>query len=188
VANASPSHSEGSLRRVVCAHAANQEREHPGLYSQTVEALERFCPYDVDYVDVSTHEKAYFELIERSWTSESDLCLIEHDLVIHEAVFEEFDTCPEWWCAFPYSMTTCVQPGLGCTRFRKELIMVESDVWGRVARHGNDRDVPDGLPSKHWLRCDVRLDAELMPLGYMPHVHWPQVEHLNERQRLRVVA
>lgn len=114
--------------------------------------------------------------------------LIEHDIVVHASVFLEFAKCQEVWCAFPYSMSNVVQPGLGCTRFRKELILAEAGVWGAVSRHGNDREVPDGLPSKHWLRCDVRLDAELMPKGYMPHVHWPEVEHLNPRQRLRVVA
>jgi hypothetical protein len=176
------------LRRVVCPYAANEEREHPGLYPETSLALARLSPVVVEYVDVSRHERAYFELLDRLWSDclygREDLCLIEHDIVVHEDVFPEFEECSEPWCAFPYAMTNVVQPGLGCTRFRHELIAAIPDAWGRVARHGNDRDVPDGMPSKHWLRCDVRLDAELMPLGYFPHVHDPQVEHLNPRQQL----
>lgn len=178
-----------SVRRVIVPYAANQEREHPGLYPQVVEALAEHCPVEPQLVDVSRTHESYFELLQASWADATDdLVLIEHDIVVHDRVFTMFKNCSRPWCAFPYDMAATVQPGLGCTRFRKRILAEQTGIWGAVARHGNDAQVPDGLPSRHWLRCDVRLDAELMPLGYAPHVHLPKVEHLNPWQRLKDTA
>ncbi|HUX70781.1 MAG TPA: hypothetical protein VMV41_09750 [Cellulomonadaceae bacterium] len=170
--------------RVIVGHAANHGLERFGLYPRTVEALERLFPVPVDYEDCSRHDSAYFDLLSAAWDDKRDLIVVEHDIVVHDRVWRAFRHCPQPWCAFPYEMSTMVKPGLGCTRWRASLMHRVPDLFSRVARHGNDAEVRDGMPSRHWLRLDVRIDAELMPRGFAPHVHWPQVEHLNPIHKL----
>lgn len=174
--------------RVVVPHAANQARNHPGLFPETIEALELHSPVKPTYVDCSDRDDAYFELLQRSFDQDGDLVLIEHDIVVHAGVFHAFRYCPHPWCAFPYLKDGRPLIGLGCTRFRAGMLEHTRGVWGLVARHGNDAEVGDGMPARHWVRCDVRLDAELMQLEYVwrgnvrtyrPHEHGPLVGHLN---------
>jgi len=169
--------------RVIVAHAVNPQNGHQGLYRETVSALAEHCPVEPRFVDVSARPDAYFDLLAAEWADTRDnLVLVEHDIVVHDQVFAEFTRCRRPWCAYPYMKGgSILHGGLGCTRFRAGMLAATAGVWARVARHGNDADIPDGVPARHWLRCDVRLDAELMPLGYRPHLHWPEVGHLNPR-------
>lgn len=100
-----------------------------------------------------------------------DLMLVEHDVVIHDQVFDSFDKCPLPVCAFSYWLGGSYDVGLGCTRFRASLIHMHP---GAVSDAG--RYIDDGLPTVgHWKRMDTRMWHVLGP----PHVHEPPVKHLH---------
>ena len=101
-----------------------------------------------------------------------DLMLVEHDVVVHDDVFRQFDECPEPLCAFTYWLGTDYGYGLGCTRFRGSLIRIHHDAIERAGRI-----VTDGVPVVgHWKRMDTRM---WQVLG-KPHVHEPPVRHLHD--------
>jgi len=158
---------------------------------ETVEALERHCPVEPLYVDVSRSVTAYFELLTELWRdSSTDLVIVEHDMVPHAHVWTAFQRCPHPWCGFAYPKDS--QPelvALGCTRFRRSLIDTANDLPGRMAAHWNDWD---SMPVGHWVRCDGHLDVELRKIPYVwrgetvtyqPHKHLPTVGHVNPGER-----
>jgi hypothetical protein len=147
--------------RVVCAYTS--------VCAETRAALQRFSPAPVEYVDVGGGGAAYFELLAGLWAANQSFTLIEHDIVVHEFVFPVFEDCPEPWCSFPYALGVGVVPALGCTRFRRELLLETVDLFARVARHS------DAVPARDWRRLDSRVWVEL---GRDPHVHRPPVGHL----------
>lgn len=120
-------------------------------------------------------ETAYPKLIAEYWSQKQDFAVIEPDIVIREDVAVEFQTCPEIYCCYPYAWLTNVGPALGCTRFRKELLEEHPDIMSNVLRQGIG-----------WRQTDVVLMRHELARarGIQPHVHLPQVEHLNERKRL----
>ena len=101
-----------------------------------------------------------------------DLMLVEHDVVVHDDVFAQFDECPEPACVFTYWLGNGYGYGLGCARFRGSLIRLHADAPERAGRL-----ITDGLPVVgHWKRMDTRMWQALGP----PHVHEPPVKHLHD--------
>lgn len=142
-------------------------------------ALERHRPTWAGPVwleDVSSDDEAYWRLLARAWDRcrdrVDDLYVIEHDVVVHEQVFEQFDACGCTWCAFAYQTNGSVRPALGCSRFRHELIDAHPNVWWKVA----ELDPKIAGTRRHWLQLDVKLEVALWS---MPHRHDPPVEHLH---------
>jgi hypothetical protein len=139
----------------------------PGLRPETVEALERYCPYDVEYVDVSDDVTSYHRLIVDEWWPRVDLVVVEHDVVVHETVFQTFEQCPEPWCVFPYPRGGECLVGLGCARFRKELPEIRPSICGR-----------------HWMSVDTWVAGMLQMKGFAPHPHEPWVGHVKSGRLL----
>ena len=118
----------------------------------------------------------YWQVLGRWWENcgrtRRDLMVVEHDVVVHGDVLRSFDECPEPLCAFTYWLGGSYGYGLGCTRFRRELIRVHPDAVDRAGHL-----TTDGLPVVgHWKRMDTRMWQVLGP----PHVHEPPVKHLHE--------
>lgn len=105
-------------------------------------------------------------------TSRSDLMVVEHDVVIHEGVFRQFNECREPVCAFSYWLGGDYDVGLGCVRFRGEFIRMHPDAVERAGRL-----VDDGLcVPGHWKRMDTRM----WRVTEAPHRHDPPVKHLHD--------
>jgi ABC-type nickel/cobalt efflux system permease component RcnA len=133
----------------------------------------------VDRVDVSGSDDAYWELFNQLWSAREAFTIVEQDTEIHSGVFKSFSRCDELWCAYLYEGPGYTTGGdtliaaLGCTRFRTELMVAESDLITKIALFNDDVHVP----LKSWRRMDSRIDAELRRRGYTCHRHSPPVRH-----------
>lgn len=129
---------------------------------------------DTSQVD-SADQEAYWRLLRACWATSSsdgtDLMVVEHDIVIHAAVFTGFALCTSPVCVFGYWLGASYGYGLGCVRFRNTLIASQPDALDRVGEI-----VDDGLPfRRHWKRLDTRM---WRVLG-IPCYHEPPVRHLH---------
>lgn len=156
--------------RFVCPYVEGMLRHETevALRAHARDLIEwRLLPAD----DVS----AYGKLIAELWESGDSFAIIEQDIRVRADIVDGFLSCPEPYCAYPYSWMTDVGPALGCTRFRAELT----------------RDYPTAaeeavLKNVGWQQFDVILMRHVLVrrYGLQPHVHLPVVEHLNEAKAL----
>ena len=133
--------------------------------------------------------QAYADELNRVWTlcgmANVGLMVVEHDVVIRPTVFDIFQDCPHNYCVFPYWIGASYGYGLGCTRFRRQLIRAHPDLIRAAMRRTND-----GLPEEgHWKRMDTRLRDEAVERGIltpnennvaMPCLHEPPVRHMHK--------
>lgn len=161
----------------LCAYTA------AGVYSETFTALEEHVPDGdaVRLIDVGPDAYLYGRLLGECWDYQSDLAVVEQDIVIRADVADAFASCEHDYCCFPYAWTTCVGPALGCTRFRKEFLARYPD----AMRDALATPSSYGLPG-YWKQLDVFLMRRILrdQHGEQPHVHLPPVEHLNPEQAL----
>lgn len=141
--------------RIVCAHT--------NLHPETRQALDATGrPWDA--VDVSGSPTAYYELLSRLWAEQADFALIEHDVVVNEAVLDDWENCPELWCSAPAETSTtttgwfaaCLQ----ANRWRASVMVAHPSLL-------------EGLPlrAKHWAGLDGVVLGELEHRGQPVHVH-----------------
>lgn len=95
-----------------------------------------------------------------------DLVVVEHDVAVGPAAFPLFDSCPELVCAYPYLCGSGMVIGLGCTRFRAEVMAEFPDAMDEVYRITHD-----GFRAGEWLRIDIRVWEVLAAHGVRPHHH-----------------
>lgn len=114
----------------------------------------------------------YSGLLLEWWAqAESDLTLVEHDVVVHDRVLGEFISCSHPWCCFPYDRSPDGSHGpgsealLGCTRFRPAAL---ADVLSLRALRGI-----------RWQQLDMEMYALLIGRGIRPHRHTPGPLHLH---------
>ena len=91
------------------------------LEPRTAAALERFAP-GCEYVDTSASQQEYALQLEKRWTGQDALVLVEQDKEIHGEVLPSFEACGEPWCAYTYWIspephTALVIGGFGVTKF-----------------------------------------------------------------------
>ena len=131
-------------------------------------------PWEGRYVGDS--DSAYWELLKELWTPEHDLCIGEHDIVIGHDTLALLEACPEPWCAASYRfLGRDGYTGLGCVRFRAELIAKVPGLLDEVA------EMSSGPlhPKRHWCSLDSFLQVRLRGHGFNVCVH-PPVQHLHE--------
>jgi hypothetical protein len=148
--------------RVVCPYTQ--------LRPQTRDALEQLSPVEPDFVDVGGSHDSYFWTLARLWAQAETFVLVEHDIVVHPDVFTAFLGCRQPWCAFVYERAGNVGPGLGCTRFRRELMLARPRAIAALEHDGGG-----GVPARDWRRLDVRVEVALAGRA---HLHRPPVTHL----------
>lgn len=172
---------------VVCPFVPGKLRE------ETRRALAAFAP-QVEYVDVSADDLAYWRLMARLWADGESLLLVEEDIEIHAHVIPQMEACAEPWCLFAHELrfpafitmpdgtTGYIPPErrlvgaffplqLGCTRFAGDLMREHPDV-------------VTGIPQacRHWLGLDSHIGSELIRRGVSgPHAHSPPVPHHHPR-------
>ena len=140
--------------------------------SETRDAL---AGVDAEYVDVSSSDDAYWNLLSDLWTSGADFVVVEQDIVVHPTALDELDACPYDWCAFPYGYGHWgLHYGLGCVKFSGALIKRNPDAILRVGV------MSDGNHEKrHWCRLDCWLQEVVLPgNGEHMHKHETVVKHL----------
>jgi hypothetical protein len=124
------------------------------------------------WVDVSSSDLAYYGALYDMWLRGETFAILEHDVVCRPDVIEQFEECPEPWCAFGYAdicHPRCMDAwanALGCVRFRKELVSEVPDALSAIPRDGWD-----------WHNLCDGLGANLRAQNFTHHWHWPPVEH-----------
>jgi hypothetical protein len=129
------------------------------LYPETESAVKAHAP-DATFIDTSGSNYAYRDALQRYWTGERDLVVIEQDIEITAEVIQTFNSCRENWCIYSYQgpphlgyLHRC----LGCTKFSAKL----------------QRQFPfDGfdLDAMVWNVVDVNI-AKFLNKTLNPHVH-----------------
>ena len=91
-----------------------------------------------------------------------------------KVVFPIFAECKSPACAFVYWNGSGYVPGLGCTRFRAELLAEHPSLMSEAAELDDDLMI-----AGHWRRMDTRIYRKLEALGIRPCIHVPPVTHLH---------
>jgi hypothetical protein len=138
----------------------------------------------------------YGRLLRSFWQkcgeTHQDLCIIEQDVLVFRAkhdgetdTIETFLSCPELWCAHSYRIfwgdlaETYGGPfGLGCVRFRSQLMAAEPGLLMEALRRPEHHKFPAG----HWMGLDSAVTSILKAKGYPWHQHRPAVRHVHEYQ------
>ena len=128
-------------------------------------------------VFVGGSDEAYWIMLRDEWAlcaaNRVDLCVTEHDIVIAPKTLWRFRTCPNGFCTSPYFYLGTNYSGLGCARFRWELLAKHPDVMDRVGEYNDTVH-----PAKHWCANDARLQGELKRRKVVMHQH-ELVTHLS---------
>lgn len=145
------------------------------IHPMTSEALDASgWPWEKRYVGDS--DSAYWELLKELWTPTHDLCVVEHDIVVKRDTIALFEICPEPWCAAPYNfLGRGSYMGLGCVRFRSELIAKTPELIDQVG----EMESGPLHPKRHWCSLDSFLQTRLRWLGFKVCEH-PPVQHMHE--------
>jgi hypothetical protein len=126
---------------------------------------------------VGTDDEAYFRLLERLWTAGEDFAIVEQDIVVEPDTLESFRACPHSWCCAPYPYLKGVYSGLGCVRFRSELMRRLPDLMERVAIRANELH-----PPKHWCTLDAWVQRTMAAAySQRPCQRHKPVGHLHRR-------
>ena len=111
----------------------------------------------------------YWNLLSRLWGEGEDFAIVEHDIVVGPRTLKSFDGCPEEWCVAPYPFLHRLCSGLGCTRFRGELLRRYPDVLDEVA----EVDHPLFPGTKNWRTLDACIRDRLWERGVVRCRHRP---------------
>lgn len=149
------------------------------LDRRVVEALPSGSQISITEINPND-DGAYCTALELAWAVcanlEQPLTVIEHDIIIHGEVMPTFESCESLACAFPYWIGVGYTFGLGCTRFRPELIQQHPSLITDAANLTNDWSPP----ARHWKRMDTRIFEELTNRSIQCCQHMPPVEHFHE--------
>jgi hypothetical protein len=168
------------------------------LWDEAVEAL----PPDAEQVYVGESLTSYWDALSARWGTD-DLMIVEHDIVLHDQVVEQFEACPNVWCTFPYWHDEWLDEALGCTRLRLSIQQqitpaeIQEESWGScwecnptatMPTVDELRDLPkwrqrikDGEILGCWRHIDGKLIWSMRRHKQKVCVHLPTVEHLSHR-------
>ena len=150
--------------RVICCYTK--------LPAQVKKALNA-SGYSWEAIDVSDSDQAYFEVIQDLWNYGQGFALVEHDIVVGPETLKSFEDCSEPWCASPYPYFAGSYAGLGCVRFRTELIGQSKGLMEEIANISNPLHPPG-----HYCTLDSWIQRGLYRRGFSIHRHEP-VGHLH---------
>lgn len=133
------------------------------------------------------HDDTYFELFSEFWRRGEDFAIIEHDIEVGPETLAGFERCPGLWCSHSYDIyqgdiaSTYGGPwGLGCVRFRAELMAARPELPEMVGRESIDNH----WPAKHWAQLDSTVTQWLKgPYAMQVCHHVPPVTHHHVYQR-----
>lgn len=129
----------------------------------------------VEYVDVSDSDTAYFYLLQELWDDARDFIIVEQDIVPTNEVLNSFEGCKHDYCCAPYPyFGSAIYAGLGCVRFREGIIRRVPNLMDMVALHDYEGHCP-----KHWCTLDAAIQRELAKLHEPRCLQHAQVGHLH---------
>lgn len=102
---------------------------YTNLDSRTKAALEKYAPaagLDVEWAETPGPGMAYAGELEKRWTGEEDLILVEQDKEIFPSTLQEIASCAHPWCTctcwvFPEPHTKLAIGAFGVTKFSAEI-------------------------------------------------------------------
>lgn len=145
----------------------------PPLRPEVVQAL---TGWDVSFVDVSSSDDAYWQLLANLWSRGGTFVLVEHDILVRPDSIEELVNCHHPWCSFQVPYVGRLYAGLSCAKFSEALIARYPDALDRIAAFSDEDH-----PPRHWCRLDSHLQAYVLnPGGEEMHVHGPPLTHLRD--------
>lgn len=120
-------------------------------------------------------DTCYGKTIREYWRRGEDFMVVEPDVVIRNDVMIAAENCSCEYGCFPYAWMTNVGPALGCTWFRSSFLKKYPDACDEA-----------GAGQISWRQFDVILMRSVLARKYkeQPHVHLPEVVHLNEAKAL----
>lgn len=129
---------------------------------------------EVEFVDVSGSQEAYFELMRQYWREGEAFAVVEHDIVPWPGAIKALFDCPEPICAYeaPYGVYLPrgeVWFGCGLVRYGQQLI-------ARFPDHLEDPSL-----TRLWHKVDGEVTWRFFDKGG-PEMHWhyPAVLHLSQ--------
>lgn len=152
------------------------------LYPETRECLDRDVGPVVRYIPLRKEDpEHYFWILRQMWALQQTVIVIEQDISWEPGQLNALWNCGRPWCAREYEMTTRFMAGLGFTKFSGAMMARYPDLWDRISRIDDD-----GVPPRHWVRNDTRMDRILHDDFNCdgPHIHQPPVRHLNPKQAI----
>jgi len=152
------------------------------LHPQARQSFRKHAPLGEVVQADAADWRAYWRVIAARWGRGDDLLIVEHDVILHEAVLPQLESCLEPWCLFPYRHPGCgpsgwMMTGLGCTRFRREF--QDRVTLEEIASQAGNCSRCDGKERKHecWMHLDGRIREAGERLGFTAHAHWPSAGH-----------
>jgi hypothetical protein len=141
------------------------------LDPRTEASVRKYCSEvgaQADWVETPDSGMTYVSELEKRWTGESDLFLVEEDKEVFPGMLKSMHGCAELWCGYAYwanpePQTSLFLAGFGLTRFSAELqLLVPVSAFAGDGRGG----------------IDTRLLAYLMQYhGCKMHIHGYTVHH-----------
>ena len=160
------------MARLVCMYGGTYPVRSPGLDPRVKAALEKLAPaagLEVEWVDTSSDLQIYADEMEKRWTGEEDLIIVEQDKQPFPGQIEAMIGCPEPWCGYtfwqnPVPHTSLVLGGFGVTRFSSEVQrLVPVSAFRGVWQVNIDRRFYDYLIRNHGTGCHLH--------GHVLHHH-----------------
>jgi hypothetical protein len=164
---------------------------HPGLVTvvKLSGCYHRFCQLD------RTDEAAYGRLVRRLWRSQTDVILVEHDVVPTCSQLDELTLCGHDWCGFNYDDGLYPDgPMFGCVRLSRRLMVrhpraAEAALssnqrparWNRMCDDAKARAM-EGWPwtlegERKWWAVDNAVASDLLRRGEHWVAHDGRVAH-----------
>ena len=131
--------------------------------------------YAVELHDVSGSDSNYWRLLDTLWRKCETFVLIEQDILVKRETVAGFDECRNVYCSAHYPYVGGMSTGLGCTRFRQELLREHPDVLTLVG----EMDDP-AHSARHYCTLDAHIRTVLGGLGVTHCGAHGQVEHLSD--------
>jgi hypothetical protein len=155
------------------------------MFPEAFDALRRHAWADCEVVYTGPGDGDYWRPFARHWDNpDGDLLVVEQDVVLHEQVVPQLESCPEPWCEFPHpnreDIRSMMQMSLGCTRFSAALRARarSSDILERARLDDHPAHGWAAPGVLRWDHIDGPVFRTLLATGYSWHEHQPPVRHL----------
>lgn len=159
------------MARLVCMYGGHYPTTTT-LDPRVKASLERWAPeagLEIEWVDTTDDLQIYADEMEKRWTGEEDLIIVEQDKEVHLNCFPSFLACPEPWCGFtfwqnPEPYTALVIGGFGVVKFSAEVQRwFPVSAFRGESQIGIDRRFYDYLMENHSKGCHLH--------GHVVHHH-----------------
>lgn len=129
----------------------------------------------------------YFNLLLNNWGVQ-DLIIWEMDIVANNSNIRALIECPRDICAFNYKL---VNGRYICRNADRTPFLDNTEFSDRVGFGFTKISLavqkiitPDQFKRKSWSTLDTEFSYRMKDLGYLGHIHWPNVKHNHDQSYL----